>query len=39
MSKRTTLYAVYGSQDWKAKDLGNLKIDNTQFGAGVRHSF
>jgi predicted porin len=40
MSKRTTLYAVYGTQDWKGKkDIKNVKVDNDQFGIGVRHSF
>jgi len=40
LSKRTMLYAVYGTQDWKGKkELKGTKVDNDQFGIGVRHSF
>jgi predicted porin len=39
MSKRTTLYAVYGGTD---TDYGRTRVgdrDSTEYGIGVRHSF
>jgi len=36
LSKRTTAYAVYATNEFKQ---GNGKTENNQFGLGIRHSF
>jgi predicted porin len=39
-SKRTTAYAIYGSQDVKGKEAANgAKITNDAYAVGVRHTF
>jgi len=39
-SKRTTAYAIYGSQDVKGKGAANgAKISNDAYAVGVRHTF
>jgi len=39
-SKRTTAYAIYGSQEVKGKSLASgTKIDSTGYAVGLRHSF
>jgi predicted porin len=39
-SKRTTAYAIYGSQDVKGKEGANgAKITNDAYAVGVRHTF
>jgi predicted porin len=40
MSKRTTAYAIYGTQNVKGKDAAvNTKIESTGYTVGLRHSF
>ena len=39
-SKRTTAYAIYGTQSVKGKDAAvNAKLESTGYAVGLRHSF
>ena len=39
-SKRTTAYAIYGSQDIKGKEAATgAKITNDAYAVGMRHTF
>jgi predicted porin len=39
-SKRTTAYAIYGTQDIKGKEVANgAKITNDAYAIGMRHTF
>jgi predicted porin len=40
LSKRTTAYAIYGSQSVKGKDAANgTKISTDAYAVGMRHTF
>jgi len=39
LSKRTSLYAIYGSATQDAQTAGNTKYSDTQYAIGARHSF
>jgi predicted porin len=39
LSKRTSLYAIYGVANQDAQTAGNTKYQDTQYAIGARHSF
>jgi len=39
LSKRTSLYAIYGAATQDAQTAGNTKYSDTQYAIGARHSF